>query len=152
MTDAGFVENKVMEMPDGISIEDFQRIAMAVNSHLAGLALEAIKPSLLRRIRADVLSDKNLFDAAIEVVEQVLTVDKKERVYLGGTTQLLEQPEFRDVDKVKELLLMLEEEPFLCELMHAHEKGAGVEVTIGAENKFDNMQDCSCLLYTSRCV
>lgn len=150
MTDAGFVENKVMEMPDGISIEDFQRIAMAINGHLAGLALEAIKPSLLRRIRADVLSDKNLFDAAMEVVEQVLTVDKKERVYLGGTTQLLEQPEFRDVDKVKELLLMLEEEPFLCELMHAHENGAGVEVTIGEENKFDTMQDCSMVSATYR--
>lgn len=143
MTDAGFVENKVMEMPDGISIEDFQRIAMAVNSHLAGLSLDAIRPSLLRKVRADVLSDKNLFDAAMEVVEQVLTVDKRERVYLGGTTQLLEQPEFRDVEKVKELLLMLEEEQLLCDLMHAHEKGEGVAVTIGAENKLQGIQDCS---------
>lgn len=143
MTDAGFVENKVMEMPDGISIEDFQHIAMAVNSHLGGLTLDAIKPSLLRRVRADVFSDQKLFDTAMEVVEQVLTVDKKERVYLGGTTQLLEQPEFRDVEKVKELLLLLEEEQFLCDLMHADAKGAGVEVTIGGENKFHNMQDCS---------
>lgn len=143
MTDAGFVENRVMELPDGVSVEDFQRIAAAINARLAGRALAAIKPSLLRRLRADVLTDCGLFDAALEVVAQALTVDRRERVYLGGTTQLLEQPEFRDVEKVKALLVRLEEEEFLCELMHAHEKDGGVEVTIGAENKFAGIQDCS---------
>ncbi|WP_110953324.1 heat-inducible transcriptional repressor HrcA [Anaerosinus massiliensis] len=142
MTDAGFIENKVIAMPNGTTVQDLQCIASVVNKHLAGQALESIKPSVLRKIKADVLADSKLFDATIEAISQALTVDKKERVYLGGTTQLLNQPEFRDVEKVKNILLMLEEEQLLCDLLHAHD-GDGIVVTIGQENKYSGIQDCS---------
>lgn len=147
MTDAGFVENKVIAMPGGTTVEDLQRIAMVVNAHLSGQSLDSIKPSILHKIRADVMSDPIIFDAAIESIAQALTVDKKERVYLGGTTQLLNQPEFRDVDKVKNLLLMLEEDQLLCDLLHAHDR-EGISVSIGKENKYSGIQDCSMISAT----
>lgn len=147
MTDSGFVENKVIVMPSGTTVEDLQRIALVVNKHLAGQALDSIKPSVLRRIKADVLANSRFFDVAMEAISQALTVDKKERVYLGGTTQLLNQPEFRDVDKVKNIFLMLEEEQLLCDLLHSHD-GEGIAVTIGQENKYSGIQDCSMISAT----
>ena len=36
MTDAGFIENKILEMPDGSVFEDFQRMAKVINANLAG--------------------------------------------------------------------------------------------------------------------
>lgn len=147
MTDAGFVENKVISIPEGASFEDFQRIAMVVNQHLSGLSLASIKPSMLRKIRADVMADAGLFEAAVEAIGKALSEERSERVYLGGATQLLSQPEFRDVDKVKSILLMLEEEQLLCDLLHSHE-GEGVAVTIGSENKYIGIQDCSMISAT----
>lgn len=147
MTDAGFVENKVIALPKGTAIEDLQRIALVVNLHLAGQPLDSIKPSLLRKIKADVMADADLFESAIEAISQAFMVDKKERIYLGGTTQLLSQPEFRDVDKVKNILLMFEEEQLLCDLLHSHD-GEGIVVTIGQENKYSGIKDCSMISAT----
>lgn len=147
MTDAGFIENKIIEMPDGTTFEDFQRIAMITNQHLIGQSLDSIRPSVLRKIRADILADEQLFDSAMDAITRALSVEKKERVYLGGTTQFLSQPEFRDVDKVKDILLMLEQEQLLCDLLHSHESD-GIMVTIGQENKYSGIKDCSMISAT----
>lgn len=147
MTDAGFVENKIIVIPAGTTLEDFQRISLTINQHLSGQSLDSIKPSVLKKIRADVMRDAGWFETVIEAIAQALTVEKNERVYLGGTTQLFSQPEFRDVDRVKNILLMLEEEQLLCDILHSHD-GNGIAVTIGEENKYSGIQDCSMISAT----
>lgn len=149
VTDAGFVENKVIDIPQGTSFHDLQQIAAGINRRLGGLGFDRIKQSLLREIKDDLLADPALFEAALTILRQALAVDKSERVYLGGTTQLLNQPEFRDVDKIRGLLNMLEEEKLLADIIHMND-GEGVVVTIGEENKFSGIQDCSMVQATYR--
>ncbi len=146
MTDAGFVENKIIPMPVGAEFEDFQRMALVINKCLAGQTLDSIQADSLKRIRDEIM-DESLYEAALEVIRRSLDTEKKERLYLGGTTQMLNQPEFHDVDKVKEILLMLEEEQLLKDILHAH-MGQGLAVTIGQENKYSGIQDCSIITAT----
>ena len=42
MTDAGFIENKILHMPDGATFEDFQRMAQVINKNLAGCTLAEV--------------------------------------------------------------------------------------------------------------
>lgn len=149
VTDTGFVENKIIDLPEDTSFEDLQRIAVGINSRLSGLPFDKIKSSILREIRDDIIIDTHLFDATVEIVQQALSLEKSKRVYLGGTTQMLSQPEFRDVGKVKELLAMLEQERLLCDILHMQEHD-GVIVTIGQENKYSGIQDCSMVQATYR--
>lgn len=149
VTDAGFVENKVIDIPEGTSFPDLQQIAAGINRRLAGLDFDLIKSSLLGEIKQDLLTDPALFETALAVLRQALAVEKSERVYLGGTTQLLSQPEFRDVDKIKELLAMLEEEQLLSDILHMKDSD-GVVVTIGQENKYSGIRDCSVVQATYR--
>lgn len=142
VTDTGFVENKVVNFPEGISFEDLQQIAAGINRRLSGLSFDKIKTSVLREIQDNLLKDSWLFENAIEVLREALTIDKTDRVYLGGTTQLLNQPEFRDVDKVKGLLNILEQEKLLRDIMHVSDKD-GISVRIGSENKYTGIQNCS---------
>ena len=51
MTDAGFVENRIVEIPDGATFADFQRMAAAVNETLAGKALSDVTKQDMRRVR-----------------------------------------------------------------------------------------------------
>lgn len=146
MTDAGFIENKIITMPAGSSFADFERMARTINDCLSGRRLENINAAVLRKIEEDI-SDRSLFEAALEVIHKALAEDKKSRIYLGGTTQLLNQPEFRDVEKVKNILLMLEEEQLLCDILYA-QRGEGLTVTIGQENKYSGIQDCSIISAT----
>lgn len=149
VTDAGFVENKVIDIPDGTSFQDLQQIAYSINERLAGLSFDQIKHSLLREIRNDILTNPALFETALAILRQALAVERSEKVYLGGTTQLLAQPEFRDVEKIRGLLTMLEEEKLLSDILHMQD-GEGVVVTIGQENKYSGIQNCSMVQATYR--
>ena len=76
------------------------------------------------------LEDRNLSDISVEIL-------------------LLNQPEFRDVERVRNLLGILEEEKVLNDLLQGGED-SGLKVTIGSENKFTGIQDCSMVQATYR--
>lgn len=149
VTDTGFVENKVIDIPRGLSFNDLHRIAEHINRRLSGVSIAHIEPSIWRQIQNDMFIDGDLFEDAIRILKQALVVEKNERLYLGGTTQLLSQPEFKNVEKVKSFLDMLEEEHLLSNLLQ-RQTDDGVIVTIGDENKFSGIQDCSMVQATYR--
>lgn len=146
MTDAGFVENRIMEMPAGSSFEDFQRMAKVINGCLAGHTLGAIQNGSLKRIEAEI-GDDGLYESAMTLIDKALDSQRRERLYLGGTTEMMEQPEFHNVDKVKELLIMLEKDQLMKDILKAH-LGDGLTVTIGQENEYSGIKDCSIITAT----
>ena len=146
MTDAGFVENKILDIPAGVSYNDFYSMADLVNKCLAGQTLATIKRDDLSRIRQEAINS-SIYTAAMEVIERSLTADKQERLYTGGARQLMDQPEFSDMSRVKEILSMLEEEQLVKDILHS-QSGEGLRVTIGRENKYSGIQDCSIITAT----
>ena len=147
MTDAGFVENRVVEMPKGASFEDFQRMAEVINRCLSGEKLSSIGTAALKRIRAEVM-DESLYRAAMDLIYEALDEERKEqRLYLGGTTEMLAQPEFRDVTRVRALLSLLEEENFVKDVLQKKSQ-EGLVVTIGRENEYSGIEDCSIIRAT----
>lgn len=146
MTDAGFVENRIMEMPPGAVFEDFQRMAKVINEALSGHTLGAIQKGSLKKIEKEI-GDSGLYESALRLIDKALDSQKKERLYLGGTTEMLEQPEFHNVDKVKELLVMLEKDQLMKDILKAH-LGDGLTVSIGQENEYSGIKDCSIITAT----
>lgn len=146
MTDAGFVENKIVRIPAGADFADFQRMADVINENLTGVTLAALHPRLLRAVR-DAIGDEPLYEAALSVIHRALDESREERLYLGGTRQLFEQPEFHDVERVKEFLLVLEEEELVKDLLHAH-MGDGLAITIGQENADSHFKESSVITAT----
>lgn len=151
VTDAGLIENKILEIPNELSREDLGRIAAAINTRMSGLPLDVIQSGALKEeIKKNILADPALFEAALALLKQALVTEKKPKLYLGGTAQVLNQPEFRDLDKVKGLLKMLEEEKLLCDILHIDNNSDGVVVTIGQESQFTGVHDCSVVKATYR--
>ena len=143
VTDTGVMDNRLMEIPAGTSVDELQRIAAVMNHRLGGLHLTEIQSSVLEKIKEEVLPRPELLEGALSLIREAAgCANSNDKVYLGGTTQLLNQPEFRDVEKVRTLLSMLEEDRLLYDILHTQD-GSGVIVTIGAENKFSGIKDCS---------
>ena len=90
-----------------------------------------------------------LFTSFLQAIKRMSRKQNEQRVFLGGTKQLLNQPEFRDVERVKSLLGILEEEKVVRDLLVAGED-SGLKITIGTENKFTGIQDCSMVQATYR--
>ena len=75
------------------------------------------------------------------MVESVLQSDEKDRIFLSGMTNMLTQPEFKDVDKVKSIFDLLDEAPTLIKLFTPSNEG--IEIKIGAENSIEAISNCS---------
>ena len=149
VTDDGNVDNCVVEIPLGMRFEELDYMAGRISRLLEGRELAGITEDLLNAVHSNVADDKLLFSSLVSSIRRMGRKSQEQRVFLGGTKQLLNQPEFRDVEKVKNLLGILEEEKVVKDLLAAGED-SGLRITIGSENKFTGIQDCSMVQATYR--
>ena len=149
VTDDGNIDNCVVEIPLGMRPEEMDYLAGRISRVLEGKELSEISDELLSALHMDVAEDKVLFTSFLQAIKRMNRKQNEQRVFLGGTKQLLNQPEFRDVERVKSLLGRLEEEKVVRDLLVAGED-SGLKITIGTENKFTGIQDCSMVQATYR--
>ena len=66
-----------------------------------------------------------------------------DKLYLDGTSHIIEQPEFRDLRKLYALLKCLEHKSELLDLLKNDFEAEGVTIHIGKENFSNSLNDCS---------
>ena len=149
VTDDGHVDNCVVEIPLGMRPEEMDYMAGRVSRMLEGRRLTDITGAMLNDVHTDIADDRLLLTSMLQSIQNMKRRHQQQRVFMGGTKQLLNQPEFRDVERVKSLLGVLEEEKVVRDLLMA-DTDSGLKVTIGRENKFTGIQDCSMVQATYR--
>lgn len=149
ITDDGNVDNCVVEIPLGMRMEELDYLAGKVSCLLEGRELSSIGEDLLQAVHSNIAEDKILFTSLVQSIRRLRNKHMEQKVFLGGTKQLLNQPEFRDVERVRSLLGILEEERVVRDLLKSGED-SGLKITIGSENKFSGIQDCSMVQATYR--
>ena len=74
------------------------------------------------------------------------TTKESAKLFFGGKTNMLRQPEFHDVDKIHSLLSMIEQEQGFYDLIK--QKSTGITVKIGRENQNSVLEECSLITAT----
>ena len=149
VADDGSIDTNVVDIPLGMSSEEMDYLAGKMSKLLEDRNLSDISVEILQNVHTDVVEDKLIFSSLLQAVRILSGRRQEQKVFLGGTKQLLNQPEFRDVERVRNLLGILEEEKVLKDLLQGGED-SGLKVTIGSENKFTGIQDCSMVQATYR--
>ena len=150
VADDGSIDTNVVDIPLGmLSSEEMDYLAGKMSKLLEDRNLSDISVEILQNVHTDVVEDKLIFSSLLQAVRKMTGRRQEQKVFLGGTKQLLNQPEFRDVERVRNLLGILEEEKVLKDLLQGGED-SGLKVTIGSENKFTGIQDCSMVQATYR--
>ena len=149
VADDGSIDMNVVDIPLGMSSEEMDYLAGKMSKLLENRNLSDISVEILQNVHTDVVEDKLIFSSLLQAVRKMTGRRQEQKVFLGGTKQLLNQPEFRDVERVRNLLGILEEEKVLKDLLQGGED-SGLKVTIGSENKFTGIQDCSMVQATYR--
>jgi len=149
VTDDGSMDNGLIEIPLGMSPEEMDYMAGRMSRMLEGLPLNSITGEKLQQVFGAVSQDEALLTSLKRAVRRIAAKNREQKVFLGGTKQLLNQPEFQDVARVKDLLGLLEEERVVRDLLSAGDN-SGLKVTIGSENKFTGIKDCSMVQATYR--
>lgn len=142
VTTSGAVQNKLIELDESVSQQELNAFAAYLDQELEQWALSDIRQRLLDRMKEERAAFLKLMDetyrASIEVRER-----EKEKVYIGGASQILENPEFADMEKLRAVFKTLEDKYKLLKLLDRTVAAEGIKVFIGSENPFFEMQGCS---------
>jgi heat-inducible transcriptional repressor len=77
------------------------------------------------------------------VLDQIYAVLSGRTLYVSGAMNILDQPEFGDLESTRALLRMFEHRERLVDLLTSMADEQGVHVTIGEENPVAEMRDCT---------
>jgi heat-inducible transcriptional repressor len=137
MTHAGGIVHKVVEVSHPVDAEQLARITNMLNDRLPGLSLEALNRGLQE------LPEPLEPEIALRLSEATreLTREFESRAFYEGVSRLLEQPEFRDAQKARALIEIIEEERLLVEIMERSLSSKGLAVVIGTENRVSEMRE-----------
>jgi len=142
VTDTGLVQNKLIELDENVRPHELNMFSAYLDDELAKWSLIEIRQRLLAALE----EKKKLFVKLMEETyraSQQVQERESEKVYIGGASQMLENPEFATVEKMKALLKAFEDKYKLLKLLDRSVAAHGIKVFIGSENPFFEMQGCS---------
>ncbi len=149
VTDAGFIESAVIEIPAGMGPDQLSRFATVVNQTLQGKTLAQVADGLITALRQNLAEYRDIMDQAFDFFTQGLEPGDGKDLTVVGTSRILGQPEFQDANKVRQVLQAVEGGVALEALNEAAEDD-GIVITIGRENRHPAMQGCSLVTATYR--
>ena len=103
-------------------------------------------PEIRQRLVDKLQEEKSVFTRLMEETyraSQEVQGRDAEKVYIGGASQILESPEFANVDKMRALFKAFEDKYKLLKILDRSTAADGIKVFIGSENPFFEMQGCS---------
>ncbi|MBM7565620.1 heat-inducible transcriptional repressor HrcA [Paenibacillus sacheonensis] len=146
VTNTGHVENRTISLPEDMTMEEMQQAVNILNAKLVGVPLVRLKSKLHSEVGQELGRYADQFERLLGILDQTLESEGDHRVFMSGTTNMLTQPEFKDVDKVKTLLDLLEETPTIMQMFNA--LPSGIQVRIGTENTHEAINTCSLITAT----
>jgi heat-inducible transcriptional repressor len=139
----GLIRTVLLEAESDLETETLEKTTGILNERLCGLTLGEIKDSMEQRLKEASTADPKLIRVFLESSENLWNFPETEKVHLGGTTNIVDQPEFRDREKLRSLIELIEEKRLLAELISAKGIKNGITITIGKEIERGEMQSCS---------
>lgn len=142
LASTGIIRHKLIELPVEISADDLAYIEQRMRENLCGKEIKAISYELLQRLLADYQLRGKMAKQALELIEQTLSSEETHKIFTGGVMNMLSQPEFRDIDKLRSMFELIEEDDKLAKLLNLP-SGDRLTVTIGGEMPVEGVEDCS---------
>jgi len=149
ITDSGFIKNKVIKLNQSLSPMELQQVVSYLNQKLYGLSIDQVTTPLINELKRDLFRRLEILEQAFILLEESLREEQQARVYLGGTTNILSQPEFKSVEKIHRMLSLFEQESLLFEILEKNlTEDDSIVVKIGTENEYEGIHECSLITAT----
>lgn len=140
VTDQGDVSNAVISIPEGSSFDEMQLLADKLNHFLHGRNIDSLNEELILSFQKEIEKDLSPYMHIFQALQKALTPQTE--VYSGGASQLIEQPEFKSVERMQDILQMLEQRDMLASMLLSS-SDQPIAVHIGTENQLKSFSDLS---------
>lgn len=139
VTDQGHTENKVFQFKEDVSLEDIRKCTDLLNDQLIGTPISQLEEKMNEihpLMAANLVRHEVLFQAFVTAFMRFA----QEKVKVSGRSNMLYQPEFSDMNRLKEFLNTLENGQLIREWTHSEEQNA---ISIGNKKELLQIGDCS---------
>lgn len=141
ITDQGHVESKRIIVPEGVSVKEIKKVVEILDEIFQNHFVSEI-PNL---INTDYLTEEirdfiKYHESLVGVFVNAFSQMAKDKFLVTGQANILSQPEFQDIEKVRELFQAIERRDIL-KVIDASEEG--ISIKIGQENEVRAMHDCT---------
>ena len=128
----GLVQNRLVETADDIPASDLVRMSNYLNEHMQGLTISQARERILAEMQNEKVQYDSMMLRALRLSEQTVTGGGDE-IFLEGQTRILDQPEFNDAGRMKEIFRAFEQKGQLLQLLNSCMSAEGVQIYIGSE-------------------
>jgi heat-inducible transcriptional repressor len=144
VTDSGWITARAITLDPPLAGDEVRKIGRELSRRFRGRTVEQIVE--MERHPDDPLDE--LHTRARAITEQILAVLRGRTLYVSGAINMLDHPEFWDIEATRGLLRTFEQKERLADLMAGLAEEAGVRVTIGEENPYAEMRECTLITST----
>jgi len=134
------VKNRLVHLTVPIYQEQLTKFATVFNANFAGIPEERINPALITSAERALGDNVGLVAVIAAFTIETLCDAKSGQALVSGTINLLDHPEYRDIDKAQRLMRYLTDDRELARLP-SPEAAGNVKITIGPENLADELHD-----------
>jgi heat-inducible transcriptional repressor len=141
---SGLLQRKLIRVGDRYTQEELDKAGRYLVEKFSGKTLMEIRNELLRMMQVE----RALFDGMFSLLqtwgETLGEEAAADSIYLQGTANIINQPEFADVERMRMLFQMFEEKGRLVKILNeciSSNPPEGVKIAIGSELGVPNMRD-----------
>jgi heat-inducible transcriptional repressor len=138
VTDAGWLTVRAVSVEPPIRDADVREIGRELTRRFRERTVAEIIELAERRDPLDPLQAR--FGA---LLDQIFSLMSGRTLYVSGAMNMLDHPEFGDLESTRTLLRVFEQKERLADLLASMADNSGVRVTIGEENPVSEMRDCT---------
>jgi heat-inducible transcriptional repressor len=139
----GIAKTILLEVKHDLADNLLNKVIHVINERLAGLKIFEIKKSFSDRLSDLVNEDSGLIRLFIDSAEKLFDFTRYSNLIYSGASNILNYPEFSDVNKISTLIELFEEKNIIIHLMEKRTIPPELKVTIGDENEEELVQNCS---------
>lgn len=140
ITDTGLIKNTIIRIKKPVSTDILVRLTNILNTRLKNLTIEDINLEVINYLKSDLVNYEEIFDAIIPVLHESLSSSEVSEIFLEGTTNIFNYPEYNDIEKAREFLYLLNNKENIKEMLNLSNN---ISITIGEENNLEEAKDLS---------
>lgn len=139
------IKNIVINVHKELSQNELLSISNSLSNIIKNYSLDKIKQEILLNENTIFSEEEKIIKLVFEEVFKVFKEEEEIKLYTSGVNNILDFPEFSDIEKAKTIFQTFEEKDILVNIFSKNndEINNSIQILIGNENTIETLKTCS---------